>query len=81
VPEASEKIYNLPKINLSPPERMWLGIVCNWFKSGYLVNVDQLKRSLHSQGDLYPKPAEALRRGDGVNPGKHVLIRCVALTC
>lgn len=56
--------YNLPKIDLSPDEQTWLGIVSKQFLGGYLADVELLKKSLHAQGK-WPRgfrPSEIDRR-------------------
>jgi hypothetical protein len=42
--------HNFPKIELSDEEQLWLGTICQQFLKGYLVDVDQLKKSWHMQG-------------------------------
>src|SRR5260370_30115585 len=45
-----KSMYSLPKIRLSDSELMWLQIISKQFLSGYLADVDRLKKSLHAQG-------------------------------
>jgi hypothetical protein len=42
--------YNFPKIELSDVEQEWVGNVCSYFLKGYLVDVNQLKKSLNEKG-------------------------------
>lgn len=42
--------YNFPKIKLSDAEQQWLGNICSHFLKGYVVDVDQLKKSLYEKG-------------------------------
>jgi len=46
--------YNFPKIELSDAEQLWLGTICQQFLKGYLVDLDRLKKSWHTQGK-WPK--------------------------
>lgn len=46
--------YLFPRVELTEGERLWLGIVSNQYLRGFRVDVDRLKKSLHSQGK-WPK--------------------------
>jgi serine/threonine protein kinase len=41
--------YDFPRIELTDAEMMWLRTICNRFLSGYLADVDQLKKSLRAE--------------------------------